>query len=195
MAATKGYTNRSIRAGRGSRDAHGLRPAPAVPPVPAPTGWGGIGIPPHVRLPREETARRSHHIGRGPDRRRRPAPHDRLRKSRTGWENSHRDIRRCECDRDENGGDSRLGQPSAQRDSCAIPATAHAARPSEFLRRCRQTSCPMLSGESCIISHLTRISPSWRRPIHGVGTTPRRSGVRCTIPLTPSSSACQLQTA
>src|SRR3546814_12966883 len=35
-AATKGDTNRSIRAGPGSRDARGLRPAPATPPVPAP---------------------------------------------------------------------------------------------------------------------------------------------------------------
>src|SRR3546814_10694334 len=35
-AATKGDTNRSIRPGPGSRDARGLRPAPATPPVPAP---------------------------------------------------------------------------------------------------------------------------------------------------------------
>src|SRR3546814_18924997 len=35
-AATKGDTNRSIRAGPGSRAARGLRPAPATPPVPAP---------------------------------------------------------------------------------------------------------------------------------------------------------------
>src|SRR3546814_14749865 len=85
-------------------------------------------MPLRARLLREENARRSRHIGWGPDKRRRPAPHDRSRKSRTGWENFHRDIQRCGCGRGENGGGSRLGPPGVPRDSYAILATAHAAR-------------------------------------------------------------------